>query len=67
MLTLKKLRTERGLSQAKLSFLTEINQSTLSRLERGELRLWPGWRRKLAAALSVSEHELIASEENANK
>lgn len=56
---LRQIRKERGLSQLDLAFMTEIGPSEISRIENGWLRPYPGWRRRLALALSATEAELF--------
>lgn len=58
MASLKELRQQKGLSQWELARLSGIHPSLVSRLERGELKLYPGWRKKIAQALGVKEEEL---------
>jgi predicted transcriptional regulator len=52
---LKEIRKEKGVSQVKLSRLTLIAPSDISRIENGWLRPYPGWRKRLADALGESE------------
>jgi transcriptional regulator with XRE-family HTH domain len=56
---LKRLRTERGLSQAKLAARADIDPSTMNQIERGARE--PSWStlKKLADALDVSIAELL--------
>jgi hypothetical protein len=42
--------------------LTGITQSDISALERGKRYAPPAWRRRLAAALKLSERELFQDE-----
>ena len=56
---LKEMRTNKGISQLALAKLTNIAPSDISRIENGWLRPYPGWRRRLARALRVSERELF--------
>lgn len=56
---LKEIRKERGLSQLKLSFLTGIQPSDISRIENGRLRPFPSWRERLAKVLGETEAELF--------
>jgi len=56
---LKEMRTNQGISQLALAKLTNIAPSDISRIENGWLRPYPGWRRRLARALRVSERELF--------
>jgi transcriptional regulator with XRE-family HTH domain len=56
---LKRLRTEKGLSQAKLAALADIDPSTVNQIERGAREASPATLRKLAQALDVSLAELL--------
>jgi transcriptional regulator with XRE-family HTH domain len=62
---LKRLRRERGLSQAKLAALADIDPSTMNQIERGVREPTTTTLRKLAGALDVSIAELL--EESAPK
>lgn len=48
---MRKLRMKRGWSQAKLSRVADLNQSTVNAIERGRLRAGAGQLRALATAL----------------
>ncbi len=63
MNNLKKVRNERGLSQLKLAFLTGIAPGDISRVENNWLRPYPGWRKRLAKALSTSQADLFPDEQ----
>jgi transcriptional regulator with XRE-family HTH domain len=60
---LKRLRRERGLSQAKLAALADIDPSTMNQIERGAREPTTATLRKLAAALDVSLAELLEESE----
>ena len=60
---LKEVREQKGLSQLKLTMMTGIAPGDISRIENGWLRPYPGWRRRLARALGVSEPELFPAGE----
>ncbi|MDP2857255.1 MAG: helix-turn-helix transcriptional regulator [Bacillota bacterium] len=62
MLRLRRIRDARGLSLAGLCQLTGISEATLSRIEREHIFVYPGWRRRISEALSVTEEELFQSE-----
>lgn len=64
---LQKVRKQRGLSQLRLSFLTGIPPSDISRIENGWLKPYPGWRKRLSRALGVPELELFPLEEKGSK
>ena len=57
---LRRERLARGWSLTRVAGLTMIAASDLSRLERGLLPPYPGWRRRLAKAFRVPEAELFA-------
>ncbi len=59
---LKRLRREKGLSQAKLAALADVDPSTVNQIERGAREASPATLRKLAEALDVSLYELIEGE-----
>ena len=59
MSNLQKVRKEKGLSQLKLSMMTGIAPGDISCIENDRLRPYPGWRKRLARALGVSEQELF--------
>ncbi len=56
---LKEVRTSKGFSQLTLAKLTNIAPGDISRIENDWLRPYPGWRKRLAKALGVSERELF--------
>jgi transcriptional regulator with XRE-family HTH domain len=56
---LRRERTMRGWSLQRVADLTGISQSDLSRLERGGLPAFPGWRKRLARAFRADERELF--------
>ena len=56
---LKETRNKRGLSQLSLAKLTNIAPGDISRIENGWIHPYPGWRKRLAEALGVSERELF--------
>jgi transcriptional regulator with XRE-family HTH domain len=62
---LARIRKEKGVSQLKLSFLTGIAPSEISRIENNKLLAYPGWRRRFAEALGVTEAELFPDGEKA--
>lgn len=55
---IRKLRQERHLSRAEFARRAKIDYATLTKLEKGEIRLYPGWKRRLAEALGVPEEEI---------
>jgi transcriptional regulator with XRE-family HTH domain len=59
---LKRLRQEKGLSQARLAARAELDPSTVNQIERGARDASPGTLRKLADALGVSLFDLLEEE-----
>ena len=56
---LKQARTEKGLSQLKLAFMTGISPGEISRIENDWIKPYPGWRKRLSRALGTPEIELF--------
>ncbi|MFC1933650.1 helix-turn-helix transcriptional regulator [Chloroflexota bacterium] len=56
---LKEFRNKKGLSQLRLALLTGISPWDISRIENDWIRPYPGWRKRLAKALGVTEKELF--------
>ena len=56
--TLRECRTARNLSQFKLALLTGIAPANISNIECGKQYAHPGWRKRLAKALDVSEKDV---------
>jgi transcriptional regulator with XRE-family HTH domain len=56
---LRTARKQRGISLTKLCQLSGIHPSNLSRIELGQIRVYPGWRRRIAQALGIPEEELF--------
>ena len=56
---LKEIREKENYSQLKLSYETRIASTDISSIERGKKFPYPGWRKKLAAALDVKEEEIF--------
>lgn len=59
MESLRRLRTEKGLSQARLAARAELDPSTVNQIERGAREASPVTLRKLADALDVGIAELL--------
>jgi transcriptional regulator with XRE-family HTH domain len=55
------VRERKLLSQAELARVAQVSRNTVARIERGELAQYATVR-KLAAALGVEPHELLAAE-----
>jgi len=67
MLRFSRERQSRGWSQAELAFRSRIHPAVISRLERGVLPPYRGWKEKIAAALdwpAERADELFREEEN---
>ncbi len=56
---LRRLRTEKGLSQARLAARAELDPSTVNQIERGAREASPATLRKLAGALDVGIADLL--------
>lgn len=63
MNNLREVRKGKGLSQLRLTMATGISPWDISRIENGWIRPYPGWRKRLARALGVTESELFPSEQ----
>jgi DNA-binding transcriptional regulator YdaS (Cro superfamily) len=50
---------ERAGGQHVLSLMSGIHSSLISRIVNGKVYAYPGWRRRIAAALEVDEAELF--------
>lgn len=61
---LRKIRLEKGLSQLQLSYLVEISPQAISNIENGKIFVYDGWKKRLAAALEVTEVELFPDNED---
>lgn len=59
---LRRMRTEKGLSQAKLAARAGLDPSTVNQIERGAREASPATLRKLADALDVGLYELLEGE-----
>lgn len=57
---IRELRKKKGWSQRDLSERTRIHVPTLSHLENGHTRLYPGYARRIARAMGVTIEELKA-------
>lgn len=60
---LRNLRLTRTISQAELAQLADVTQETISKAERGLLRLSPDVQARLAAILGAPREELFPSQE----
>lgn len=61
---LKEIRKAKGLTQFELSRRTGIHPIEISKIERNTIKPYPGWRRRLAAALEVQEEEIFGEGNN---
>lgn len=59
ILVLRQERKKRGWSLVKVSMLTGISPNDVSSIERGLRYVYPGWRKRLAAAFKMPEEELF--------
>jgi transcriptional regulator with XRE-family HTH domain len=57
-------RKRKNLTFTKLGNATEMHPSNISMVERGQRKAWGNLKRKLAAALEVSEEQLFDEEGN---
>lgn len=55
----RSMREGMGMSGLELSRRAKMAPSTLSLVERGLVPAYPGWRKRIAKALGVSEKELF--------
>ena len=56
---LRKERLKRGLTLVQMCQRTGIGSGDLSEIERGTRQAFPGWRKKIAEALELSEETLF--------
>lgn len=56
---LRQVRKERGLTQFELAKRTGIHPTEIGKVERGILKPFPRWRKKLSQALGVPEDQLF--------
>lgn len=61
---LRKIRTELGLSQLQLSFLSHVPNCVISDIETGKRRAWPKAKRLLAQALRRPVNEIFPDNGN---
>lgn len=61
-LNIKRLRKERGLTQEQLAarISEDTSIATISKLEKGQMSMSLDWIQRIASALGVTEHEIIA-------
>lgn len=62
MTKLREIRQRKEMTQLQVAAMTGIAPNVLSELENGRRRAYPGWRRRLAMALKVSQEELFPEE-----
>lgn len=63
----RKRRLELGLSQTRLSYLSQVPSCVISDCERGLREPWPKARKALAKALKVPEAELFPGRDKPKK
>lgn len=56
---LKKIRTEKGLTQLDLASMMNVNPQNISAIERGEVSPTLYWIHKLASALKLNTNDFI--------
>ena len=59
---LKRVRRKKGISQLRLSFLTGIGPSEISRIENNRQICYPGWRKRLSEALGEPESTVFPND-----
>jgi len=59
---LRAIREAKGISQLRLSYLTGVQPSAISRVENGHMAAFPGWRKRFALALKVSEKDIFGGQ-----
>lgn len=64
---IRRLRSERGLSQDRLSLEANVDQSGLSKLERGDRSMSDGQLERIAKILELDFDSLIAGTDYARK
>ncbi len=60
MLRLRRERILRGMTQMQVAVGTGIHPATLSHLELGNVRAWPGYQRTLEAFFDVPAEQLFS-------
>lgn len=66
MLRLTRVRKELGVSQLKIAMKTGISPSDLSAVENGHKKAFPGWKKRIAAALGVEDVNWLFDEDEAS-
>lgn len=61
--TLRQELQQREISVNKLALMSGIASSSLYAAMAGNVRFWPGWKKKIAAALEMEVRELFPEEE----
>ena len=56
---LKKIMTEKNLNQRKLSAMADMAQADLNQAILGKKPMFPSWRKRIAAALGMTEIEVF--------
>jgi len=60
---IREIRQAKGLTQWELAKRANIHPVNLAKIERGDFRLYAGWRRRIAEALGVPEEALENTEQ----
>jgi transcriptional regulator with XRE-family HTH domain len=58
-MSMTQMREKRGWSKSELARRTGIGLTEICRIESGKIYPYPGWRKKIAAALETSERTLF--------
>lgn len=61
---LKRIMKERGISTRRLAIDAGIVPQSLYAALSGKVTFWPGWKKRVAAALQMDEAELFAEGED---
>ncbi|NHM26331.1 helix-turn-helix transcriptional regulator [Desulfofundulus sp. TPOSR] len=59
---IREIRQQKKMTQFELARRTGIHPVNLSKVESGVLRAYPGWRKRIAEALGVTEDEIFPKE-----
>lgn len=64
---LRAMMDNQGISNKELSIITNMDKRIISKILRGETRIWPGWQKKIADALGVPIGELFENDSRCNE
>jgi len=59
MVNLKKIISDKGISQSKVARIADIPQSNFNLICNGKLHPCPAWRRRISEVLEMQEDELF--------